>query len=47
MTNSIAIMLGLAIIGALAADQVWNDGLALIFLMKKFFAMLEWLAFWR
>jgi len=47
MTNSIAIVLGLLIVGSVAADQVWNEGVALIFLMKKFFALVDWMAFWR
>lgn len=47
MTNSIAIFLGLGIMGCIAADFVFSGGENLIFLGKKFIDMIEWLAFWR
>ncbi|MFP4043883.1 MAG: glyceraldehyde-3-phosphate dehydrogenase [Rhodosalinus sp.] len=47
MTNSIALGLGLAILAAIVADQVWLDGAGFIFLMRRFYALIEWLAFWR
>lgn len=47
MTNSIAFVLGLLIVGALAVD-VWMYGSEhLIFLSKKLFDLIEWMAFWR
>lgn len=47
MTNSIAIVLGLIIIGGIVADMTMMDGANLLFLGKKFFDLLHWLAFWR
>jgi hypothetical protein len=47
LTNSIAITLALIVIFAIAGDQYFQDGAGLLFLMKKFADMLEWMAFWR
>ncbi|WP_192881423.1 hypothetical protein [Rhodosalinus sediminis] len=47
MTTRIAIWLGLAILALVAADQIWWQGRALIFAMRKLFALVEWMAFWR
>lgn len=47
MTNSIAIGLAVLIAGGIAADLALSDGQNLVFLGKKFFDLLEWLAFWR
>ena len=47
MTNSVAIFLGIAIVGAIVADMLFLDAANLVFLGKKFADMLEWLAFWR
>jgi len=47
MTNRIAIMLGLALLIALAVDYWLYDTEHLVFLAKKFFALLDWMAFWR
>ena len=47
MTNSIAIVLALLILGAIAADVMLYGTEHLIFLGKKFADLLEWLAFWR
>lgn len=47
MTNRLAIILGLLIIGGIVADLMLNDGVALLFLAKKFAEFLEWIAFWR
>lgn len=47
MTNRLAVILGLLIVGAIIADIVLNDGIALVFLGKKFAEFLEWIAFWR
>ena len=47
MTNSIAIVLALLIIGAIAADVMLYGTEHLIFLGKRFAELLEWIAFWR
>ncbi len=47
MTNRIAIGLGLFILGIFAADQMWFGGTLPVFLGKKFFALSEYIAFWR
>ena len=47
MTNKFAATLGLLIVGAIVADLVANDGIALMFLVRKFADMVEWMAFWR
>ena len=47
MTTRIAIWLGLAILAPVPADQIWWEGRALIFAMRKPFALVEWIAFWR
>ncbi len=47
MTNRIALVLGLLILGALAADIYMFGSLHLIFLGKKMYQFIEWIAFWR
>ena len=47
MTNRIALGLGLVIVAAVLVDQAWNGGQGTVFLMRKLFAFVEWLAFWR
>jgi len=47
VTNKIAIGLGLLILAAFAADQIWFGGTMPVFLGKKFFALFEYIAFWR
>ncbi|KUF11846.1 hypothetical protein [Pseudoponticoccus marisrubri] len=47
MTNPIAIVLGLILLGAVAADLVLWDGTNLVFVGKKLFSLIDWLAFWR
>lgn len=47
MTDRIALILALALIGLVIADIVGNGGEALLFLMRKFFVFIEFLAFWR
>ncbi|MCT4559411.1 MAG: hypothetical protein N4A61_15280 [Pelagimonas sp.] len=47
MTNRLAIILGAIIIAALVFDAIvfgWSNAL---FLARKFYWMLEYLAFWR
>ncbi|WP_278921529.1 MULTISPECIES: hypothetical protein [Pseudophaeobacter] len=47
MTNKIAIWLGLFLCVMILADLLFNDGIALLFLAKKFYVLLDWVAFWR
>ncbi|MCD9147732.1 hypothetical protein [Pseudophaeobacter flagellatus] len=47
MTNKIAIWLGLILCAVILADLLLNDGIALLFLARKFYALLDWVAFWR
>ena len=47
MTNQIAIGLGLLILLAIGADLALAGGDGMLFLLKKFADLLEWLAFWR
>ena len=47
MTNTVAISLGLLIVGAIAVDVMLYGSDHLVFLGKKFADLLEWLAFWR
>lgn len=47
MTNQIAIALGVMILAAIGWDHYTHDGAYLLFLAKKGFALIEWMAFWR
>jgi hypothetical protein len=47
MTNRIAIVLVLLILGGLAYDVLRNDLSGLVFLVRKLVALIEYLAFWR
>ena len=47
MTNQIAIILGLLVLGLLGLDFFLYDGAALVYLLKKLADMIEYLAFWR
>ncbi|MDF1726410.1 MAG: hypothetical protein P1U53_01560 [Sulfitobacter sp.] len=47
MTNIIASVLALLILGAIATDVMLYGNEHLIFLGKKLFKLTEWLAFWR
>ena len=47
MTDKIALALGLVIVAAIAGDIFANDSHALLFLLKKFVDLVEWMAFWR
>lgn len=46
MTNRLAIVLGLAVVAALALDQVLDLGWGL-YLARRFVELLDWVAFWR
>ena len=47
MTNLIAITLGVLLLAALAVDVALFDDRHVVFLGKKLFALIHWLAFWR
>jgi hypothetical protein len=47
MTNSLALVLGLFILGAIALDMYLYGTEHLIFLGKKLDELIEWMAFWR
>ncbi|WP_292290941.1 glyceraldehyde-3-phosphate dehydrogenase [Marivita sp.] len=47
MTNSIAIGLGLLILGGIAIDAFLTGGDGLLFLAVKGIDLVEWIAFWR
>lgn len=47
MTNQIALVLGLLIVGAVGADLIFNAGGASLFLVRKFLDLIEWVAFWN
>ncbi|KIC08396.1 glyceraldehyde-3-phosphate dehydrogenase [Leisingera sp. ANG-M1] len=47
MTNRIAIFLGLFLIAAAATDIALFGDEHMIFLGKRLFALIDWVAFWR
>lgn len=47
MTDRIALYLGLLIVGAVGIDILLFGTEHLVFLGKKLFELIEWLAFWR
>lgn len=47
MTNPIAVVLGLVLIGMIIGDVVAYDSANLLFLAKKLADLIEWIAFWR
>ncbi|MDJ0820522.1 MAG: hypothetical protein QNJ09_01770 [Paracoccaceae bacterium] len=47
MTNTIAIVLGLIIVAVIAVDYALFGSDHLIFLGKRMFELLDWIAFWR
>ncbi|MDA7424470.1 hypothetical protein [Thalassococcus lentus] len=47
MTNRLAIILGLLILGAVALDYAMYGSEHFIFLGRKMFVLMDWLAFWR
>jgi hypothetical protein len=46
MTNRLALILGLLILGFVSADLVFDWGVTL-YLARRFADLVEWLAFWR
>lgn len=47
MTNSLSVVLGLLIVAVVAVDLAVFGTEHVVFLGKKLFAAIEWLAFWR
>lgn len=47
MTNSVAAVLGLFILGAIALDLYLYGTEHMIYLGKKLTELIEWMAFWR
>ena len=47
MTDRLAIWLGLVLAAAILGDIVLNSGAAMLFLLRKFDAFIEYLSFWR
>lgn len=47
MTNRIALVLGLALLGLIAIDIFVFGTTHLVFLGKKMLELIEWMAFWR
>lgn len=47
VTNPIALTLGLLIVGAVVLDGVLYSADHLLFLSRKMFDLIEWMAFWR
>lgn len=47
MTNRISIILGIFVLALIALDYLQNDSAALVFLLQKLSALIEYIAFWR
>ncbi|MFZ5961447.1 hypothetical protein ACOXXX_00710 [Thalassococcus sp. BH17M4-6] len=47
MTNFIAVVMGVVLVTALGIDYAIFGSEHLLFLGKKFFVLLDWVAFWR
>ena len=47
MSNRMAIVLLVAIVGAVLLDHYFNHGVALMFTLRKFSDAIEYLSFWR
>lgn len=47
MTNKLAIGLAIVIAGVFAVDALAYDGTLPVFLGRKLYELLDWLAFWR
>ena len=47
MSNRLAVLLGIMVLAAGAADLWLNQGQALLFLAQKFLALVDYLTFWR
>lgn len=47
MTNRIAVILAALILLAILGDQIFNDGQGTFFIARKFYNLIDWVAFWR
>lgn len=47
MTNQLALVLGAIVLAAIGLDLVLFGGDTMLFLGKKMFVLLDWLAFWH
>lgn len=47
MTDRLALILGGLLVALIACDLALNGGGALLFLLRKFADLVEWLSFWR
>ena len=47
MNNTVAILLGVILVGLIAFDIQTNDGEYLIFWGRQMLRLIDWLAFWR
>ncbi len=47
MTNQIAAALALFLVAVIGIDLIFNDGDLMLLFARKFFDLIEWLAFWR
>ncbi|MGL4320113.1 MAG: glyceraldehyde-3-phosphate dehydrogenase [Paracoccaceae bacterium] len=47
MSNRAAIILASVVIGALLLDRILNAGDATMFMLRKMFDLVEYIAFWR
>lgn len=47
MTNKTALVLALVIVGVIAVDMWYYGTEHIVFLGKKLFELIEWMAFWR
>ena len=47
MTNTIALYLGLILVAACGLDILANDSKAMLFTVRKFLDLVDWVEFWR
>lgn len=47
MTDRIALGLGITLLALIGLDLLFNSGSALLFLMRRFADLVEYLSFWR
>lgn len=47
MTNRIAVYLAIILALAIGADLMFDQGRAVMFLMRKFIDLVTWATFWR
>jgi hypothetical protein len=47
VTDRIALVLGLLIVGLVGLDVFLNDGASLIFLARKLLSLMDYLRFWK